>query len=294
MSSAQSRLDRAIAAHERAEAEVERLSDIIQRAADALGKARQTKWEAQKELDEAARAARAARAASLPGHAVTNGQQPLQGQSGKVRFAPRAASGANNAEDNADELESDYSDEESEGEEYSSEEESEGEEEHDDEDEDGFDIGNEALQQIRYRLEVAKIDPNSPEGTKLLDELLVRLQNTDEEVIDADMVNEFIDELLFDAEEQEGPQNTNERAEQMNRKVQQQPPPPQNPQQQPRIRINRNGKVLGWYQGDLDERGYAREGKGSMYYDAGHECHGTWKNDEVSSQQQHAHTNLVQ
>jgi hypothetical protein len=57
--------------------------------------------------------------------------------------------------------------------------------------------------------------------------------------------------------------------------------PPQSPSQYPKIRISRGGKVLGWYQGQLDERGYAREGVGSMYYDAGHECHGTWKNDEM-------------
>eukprot|EP00584_Thalassiosira_punctigera_P010458 CAMPEP_0172531472 /NCGR_PEP_ID=MMETSP1067-20121228/4871_1 /TAXON_ID=265564 ORGANISM="Thalassiosira punctigera, Strain Tpunct2005C2" /NCGR_SAMPLE_ID=MMETSP1067 /ASSEMBLY_ACC=CAM_ASM_000444 /LENGTH=388 /DNA_ID=CAMNT_0013315857 /DNA_START=31 /DNA_END=1197 /DNA_ORIENTATION=+ len=294
MASVQTRLDKAILAHEQAEAEVERLCDIVERAADALNKARQTKRSAQKELDEAAKAAKAS--GSSPRHAVVTGQHagvvlksgPLRNNSspGALASQPRYSEeadqggtprsktpagrqeGAELAEQYSDEPRSDYSEEDSE-EDYSEEEESDEDDEDEDEDEgDGFDMGNEALEQIRYRLETAKIDPNSPDGTKILDELLIRLQNSKEEVIDAQMVNELIDELLF---EPDGA------AEQDERK----PPPPQNPQQHPRIRINRGGKVLGWYQGQLDERGYAREGRGSMYYDAGHECHGTWENDEM-------------
>ena len=44
--------------HEQAELEVERLCDIIERATDALKNARQIKRDAQRELDEAARAAK--------------------------------------------------------------------------------------------------------------------------------------------------------------------------------------------------------------------------------------------
>ncbi|KAL9181132.1 hypothetical protein ACHAXT_009937 [Thalassiosira profunda] len=272
MSSApsQSRLDRAIVAHEQAENEVERLCDILERATAALSKARRTKWAAQKELDEAARAAKAA---ASPRKANGQPQQDprylgVVGQSGNVRFTPSAAPARGREEQ--------YSDEESEGEEYSDE----SEEEHSgDEEDDGFDIGNEALQQIRYRLEVAKIDPNSPEGTTFLDELLIRLQEAKEEVIDAALVNDFIDELLDETEDPEEPQAANGSAE---KRQSQPPPPPQNPHNLPCVRINRNGKALGWYLGDLDERGYAREGRGSMYYDAGHECHGTWENDEMA------------
>eukprot|EP00579_Thalassiosira_antarctica_P032778 CAMPEP_0201995192 /NCGR_PEP_ID=MMETSP0905-20130828/2735_1 /ASSEMBLY_ACC=CAM_ASM_000554 /TAXON_ID=420261 /ORGANISM="Thalassiosira antarctica, Strain CCMP982" /LENGTH=404 /DNA_ID=CAMNT_0048550253 /DNA_START=14 /DNA_END=1228 /DNA_ORIENTATION=+ len=311
MTSSQTRLDNAILAHEQAETEVERLCDILERAADALTKARQTKRAAQKELDEAAKAAKAAAAAS-PRHAIVRGQRQQQHQqalvatsgalvtsnsgalvtqprySGRVDQGGIARRGPNNAEYGHEyghgEVEQytnspqpEYSDEESD--EYSESEES--DEEYDDdeeeEEEDGFDMGNEALEQIRYRLETAKIDPNSPDGTKILDELLVRLQNMKDSVIDADLINEYIDELLFETEEQEA--TTPQTADKTDRK----PPPPQNPkhQQHPRIRINRGGKVLGWYQGQLDERGYARQGSGSMYYDAGHECHGSWQHDEM-------------
>ena len=141
------------------------------------------------------------------------------------------------------------------------------EEEEDDDVMGGFDMGDEALEQVRYRLESAKIIPNSPLGTKILDKLLIQLQNADVEVIDVEVVNEFIDKLLFNTEEDVG-----------------RPSPlihdPKNPEL-PILQIYRGGVILGWYQGQLDDRGYVREGKGSMYYDAGHECHGTWKNDEM-------------
>jgi len=83
------------------------------------------------------------------------------------------------------------------------------------------------------------------------------------EVIDVELVNEYI----FDTEEEVGRPN----------------PPIQDSEspERPVLRIYRGGVILGWYKGQLDERGYVREGKGSMYYDAGHECHGTWKNDEM-------------
>mmetsp|Transcript_15800 Transcript_15800/g.34200 ORF Transcript_15800/g.34200 Transcript_15800/m.34200 type:complete len:388 (-) Transcript_15800:144-1307(-) len=291
MMSAQTRLDHAILAHEQAEAEVERLCDILERAADALNQARQTKRSAQKELDLAAKAARAS---SLHHRASVGGQQtavatlrtqatsataastqpPYSGRVDPGGRAPAAAANGNNfgqgyRREEAEHYAEDDRSESSDDEEYSDSEESDEE----DDEEDGFDMGNEALEQVRYRLETAKIDANSPEGTKLLDELLIRLQNSKEEVIDAQLVNEFIDGLLCETDEQ-----TSGTAEQKDAK-----PPPQNPKhsQYPRVRISRGGKVLGWYQGQLDERGYARQGSGSMYYDGGHECHGTFQNDEM-------------
>lgn len=142
----------------------------------------------------------------------------------------------------------------------------------DDEEEDdgvmgGFDMDDEALEQVRYRLETAKIVPNSPLGTRILDKLLVQLQNADVEVIDVELVNEYIDKLLFDTEEEGGRPNP--------------PLPDSESPELPVLRIYRGESILGWYAGQLDERGYVREGKGSMYYDAGHKCHGTWKNDEM-------------
>eukprot|EP00956_Cyclotella_meneghiniana_P017626 scaffold28929_cov71-Cyclotella_meneghiniana.AAC.4 len=154
-----------------------------------------------------------------------------------------------------------------------------------------FNMGNEALDQVRYRLQIAKIDPISAEGTQLLDDLLVRFQKS-QQPITVDVVNAHIDELLLGSdkpgdppaeaqgvsgdppvEAENGGANTDplQDGELAHRGT-------DHPK---RIRINRGGKVLGWYQGELDSRGYAREGKGSMYYDAGHECHGEWKNDEM-------------
>lgn len=289
MVSAQTRLDNAILAAEQTDAEVERLCDIVERAADALKKARQTKRAAQKELDEAAKAAKAAaaaprRAVRTPAPGALTAQPRYSGRIDQGVSAhhasinvPPGSTYREEADQDTDEPQSDYSDEESED--YSDSEESDDEEDDEEEGEaGGFDMGNEALEQIRYRLDTAKIDPNSPDGTKILDELLVRLQDSKEEVISAHIVNELIDELLFDTEGQEPPQEVTNSAtaEKIKRK-----PPPQNSEQHPRIRINRGGKLLGWYQGQLDERGYAREGQGSMYYDAGHECHGTWENDEM-------------
>ena len=159
-----------------------------------------------------------------------------------------------------------------------------------------FDMNNEALDQIRYRLQVAKIDPISAQGTQLLDELLVRFQNT-KETITIDLVNRYIDELLLDKKKEdpnrddkdENPVSSKGKTidgemvqgaqdEQHASTTTAQSSTTNNPK---RIRINRGGKVLGWYEGSLDSRGYARSGKGSMYYDAGHECHGNWKNDEM-------------
>ncbi|KAL7527246.1 hypothetical protein ACHAXR_001862 [Thalassiosira sp. AJA248-18] len=291
--SVQNRLNNAILAHEHAEVEVERLCDILERAADALNKARQTKRAAQKELDEAAKAANAeaamgkqqqqqqAEGRSAAAGPLANRRYLVGEDQGGARHHVSNTAGQGYRQEEAEQYEdeAEYSEEGSE--EYSSEE-SEEEEDDEDEEEDGFDMGNDALEQVRYRLEIAKINPNSPEGTKLLDELLIRLQNAKDSVIDADTVNEYIDELLFETEEQATLKISNGAA--ASAAAQNDSKLPQNPkrhQQHPRIRISRGGKVLGWYQGQLDTRGYAREGSGSMYYDAGHECHGTWQNDEM-------------
>jgi hypothetical protein len=244
--------------HESAEAEVERLCDIVERAADALRHARRVRHNAQKELNSAAKAAQG----------ITS---PLR----TMEEPPMHSDDYDNDEsvEDREEYESVEATDEEDDEDYeASGQEDEATDEGDEEEEDddvmgGFDMGNEALEQVRYRLESAKIIPNSPLGTKILDKLLIQLQNADLEVIDVEVVNEFIDKLLFNTEEEVG-----------------RPSPlvhdPKNPELRI-LRIYRGGVILGWYQGQLDDRGYVREGKGSMYYDAGHECHGTWKNDEM-------------
>lgn len=292
--------------HEQAELEVDRLCDIIEKATDALKNARQIKRDAQKELDEAAKAInrssnqraavekyRVRKSASVPQAAAQRQQSLERTRSYELELKKRNAANSNgntnghaghggnalgpldqyySGTDEDSEDDGDY-EEESEGE-------SEGQSEYDTEVEEnevqdleedgGFDMGNEALEQVRYRLEVAKIDPNSPKGTAFLDELLLRLQDAKGDVIDTELVNEIVDELF---EETNGSS-----PEQLNFPR----PHPQNPNQQHSvIRIHRGGKALGWYQGELDERGYAREGEGSMYYDAGHESHGLFKNDEM-------------
>ncbi|KAL7553434.1 hypothetical protein ACHAWF_016717 [Thalassiosira exigua] len=114
-------------------------------------------------------------------------------------------------------------------------------EEGDPEDEDnGFDLGSEALEQIRYRLETAKIDPN-PEGTTLLDELLIRLQGAEVHEIDADLVNEFIDALLFESDDH-GPRSASKGAAVRKASTSRS----KRHQKYPRIQTSRCGKVLGW------------------------------------------------
>ena len=244
--------------HESAEAEVERLCDIVERAADALRHARRVRHNAQKELNSAAKAAQG----------ITS---PLR----TMEEPPMHSDDYDNDEsvEDREEYESVEATDEEDDEDYeASGQEDEATDEGDEEEEDddvmgGFDMGDEALEQVRYRLESAKIIPNSPLGTKILDKLLIQLQNADLEVIDVEVVNEFIDKLLFNTEEDVG-----------------RPSPPIHDPKNPELlilRIYRGGVILGWYQGQLDDRGYVREGKGSMYYDAGHECHGTWKNDEM-------------
>ena len=208
-----------MAAHERASAEVERLMDLVENAIEALSLARKTKQKAQRELDSAA----------LEAKRELNEERIIDSTS----------------DDSEAEYE-DYTDEEAV---YSGEESVEFDEQESDPD-DGFDLGDSALEQIRYRLETAKIDPGSPEGAKVLDKLLLLLQASDEPDIDENVVNDYIDEVLCaggkqDVQQEEmGDAQTDEN-------------------EQPRIRISRGNKVLGWYEGELDAKGYAREGKGS-------------------------------
>jgi len=244
------RLDRALVAHERAETEVDRLIHLVEEAVGSLSKARQKKKEAQRELDAAAEQAKRASMSSLQ---QLNEQDFYTGD---------------DDDDEEDDEDEDYPDEQPE-------QHSEGD--YDSEDEDGFDLGDAALEQIRYRLETAKIDPNSPEGTRLLDDLLARLQETDVPAVDEHVVNEHFDDLLFAPDPE---------AEDLIRRPSQEAapasPPPAAEPDPPRVRIHRGGRILGWYRGGLDAKGYAREGEGSMYYDAGHECHGTWRDDQLS------------
>lgn len=339
--SPQARIDAAIRSYERAEAEVDRLCDIIERAAEALKHAREEKRMAQIELDVASKAL-------SNGGGVTAHKTRALAEEDELRNTPSSDDVTSRMDNVGRDIipndstvksrkHNDYDEEHDEEEEYDevySDEESDeksdyesgrsspsdrgtddhGEDDNGDDDlgddngeddyEEGhngeddaisnreqsnpndFDVGNEALDQIRYRLQIAKVDPISAEGTKLLDDLLIRFQRTDEP-INVNLVNRFIDELL-DVKTGNDPPNMTEEGDEDaegSRYVSfpklKDGEPPLSPSQYPRIRISRGGKVLGWYQGQLDDRGYAREGIGSMYYDAGHECHGTWKNDEM-------------
>jgi hypothetical protein len=290
-STAQVRIDTAIRVYERAEAEVDRLCGIIERAAEALKQAREEKRLAQIELDEASKSVSNGGVANYKTRGLATADE-LRNSSSKMSqmdnvgrdiLPNRSGSQRDYSEDEAEYNEVYSDDEESSSESDSSSQSSDEEAAPaSNEDPNDFDMGNEALDQIRYRLQTAKIDPVSTEGTKLLDELLVRFQRTDEP-IDVNLVNRFIDELLNVKIDNNSPMSSGNSEYESFSKVKDvsSPAQAQKPGKYPRIRINRGGKVLGWYEGQLDSRGYAREGVGSMYYDAGHECHGVWQNDEM-------------
>lgn len=295
---AQARINAAIQKLERSEAEVDRLCSIIERAAAELTNAREHKRLAQIELDEATNTTFNRGEDELrngmdamdnvgrdivPNGSLRRSMDPDEDglEYNEVYSEEESSDAASNSEDSS-EYESDSSRSGDEGDEEA------GQSKMDPND---FDMGNEALDQIRYRLQIAKIDPISAVGTKLLDELLVRFQQT-EESITVDLVNRFIDELLYDKkgdppsdsgdDKKEGRDNVSDDKLNDIKEADAHIPGTEDQTENPkRIRINRGGKVLGWYEGELDSRGYAREGKGSMYYDAGHECHGTWENDEM-------------
>ena len=261
---AQSRLNKAVAAHEKASAEVERLMDLVENAVEALSLARKTKQNAQRELDSAALEAK--RELNEEEQIIYSTSESEGGGEDEGEWSTSDVARRERHE------EFDYSSESVEFDEES--------------DPDGFDLDDSAVEQIRYRLDSAKIDLNSPEGAKVLDKLLLLLQASNEPDIDENFVNGIIDEVLGvdgKPDVQRGEGDT------------------QGDDKQPRIRINRGNKVLGWYEGELDAKGYSREGKGAsklsglscsprklsthvicqVYYDAGHECHGFWKDDNL-------------
>mmetsp|Transcript_34272 Transcript_34272/g.77200 ORF Transcript_34272/g.77200 Transcript_34272/m.77200 type:complete len:365 (-) Transcript_34272:90-1184(-) len=259
---AQSRLNKAVAAHEKASQEVERLMDLVENAIEALSLARKTKQQAQRELDSAALEAKREIREIAYNTSDSEGEDEEGREWSTSEVARRTGTGDRRAGaivERSDRYEeSDYSSASEESVEFDEDEES-------DPDDNGFDLGDSAVEQIRYRLDNAKIDLTGPEGTQVLDKLLLLLQASNEPDIDENVVNDIIDEVLCVGGEHDVKQGGDTQTD----------------DEQPRIRINRGNKVLGWYEGALDARGYARKGKGSMYYDAGHECHGFWKDDNL-------------
>lgn len=302
--SQQTRIQSAIQRLEQADSEVDRLCTIIERTAVALTAAREVKRLAQIELDQASRANGSWALDNKLRNHVTKmdgvGRDLLVGSASfEKRLDTEESSveyneGTSEKEGNSDYESSQASDEDVESiesgldyDDASSEDEEEEEPNNDLASPTDFDMDNEALDHLRYRLKIAKIDPISAVGKKLLDELLIRFQKT-KEPITFYLVNRFIDELLDEEK------NENSLAEVEGSEFQEgsgyassfegeniATNDSHGTEQSKRIRINRGGKVLGWYEGQLDSRCYAREGKGSMYYDAGHECHGMWENDEM-------------
>lgn len=240
---AQSRLNKAVAAHEKASQEVERLMDLVENAIEALSLARKTKQQAQRELDSAALEAKREIREIAYNTSDSEGEDEEGREWSTSEVARRTGTGDRRAGaivERSDRYEeSDYSSASEESVEFDEDEES-------DPDDNGFDLGDSAVEQIRYRLDNAKIDLTGPEGTQVLDKLLLLLQASNEPDIDENVVNDIIDEVLCVGGEHDVKQGDT-----------------QTDDEQPRIRINRGNKVLGWYEGALDARGYAREGKGS-------------------------------
>eukprot|EP00574_Skeletonema_japonicum_P007131 CAMPEP_0201729364 /NCGR_PEP_ID=MMETSP0593-20130828/18873_1 /ASSEMBLY_ACC=CAM_ASM_000672 /TAXON_ID=267983 /ORGANISM="Skeletonema japonicum, Strain CCMP2506" /LENGTH=373 /DNA_ID=CAMNT_0048221697 /DNA_START=41 /DNA_END=1162 /DNA_ORIENTATION=- len=281
MSDTSSLLQNALVEYDEADNEVERLLDIIDQAAIDLEKARELKRTAKIRLDEAiASASRVPLSTSLAIEEVKDSSHSEYYSSEEDEISQScSSSGSDNEEDDEDESDA--------VEPAASEEE---------EEDVQFDIADEALEQIRYRLGVAKIDPNSPQGASLLDELLIRLKHNDD-TISNDLIDEIMDDLMndnegsnddeeshydlyitngegsYDEEEDSNFEDDDENCEEEDNYD-------EHPKQS-RIQISRRGKVLGWYEGGLDDRGYAREGEGTMYYNAGHFCKGYWKDDEM-------------
>lgn len=243
-------LQSAILKFDEAEEEVDRLLDVINKANHQLKNARQLKRNAKKQLDEAIASAR-------------NELLRLSSSTRDTSYS-EYSSGSEYDEDEGEEVEEASASSSSSG----------SEEVHEESDEQIIvDIADEALEQIRYRLEVAKIDPSSQKGSSIVDELLSRLKNTKDTITD-ELVDEFMDDLL-----NEGSNNDDE--EEISNDEDDSDYDRCEGLKQSRIKICRGGKVLGWYQGGLDDRGYSREGEGTMYYNAGHICSGFWKDDEM-------------
>jgi hypothetical protein len=249
MSDVQSVLHNALLEYDKADNEVERLLDIIDKATIALEKVRQSKRKAKIQLHEAiASASRASAVEEVKDSSYSEYSSEEESQS--------CSSGSG----------SEQQDEE---------------ERNESEDDDQIDIADEALEQIRYRLKVARIDPSSPQGATLLDALLIRLKNTDD-TISEELIDELMDDLLNDNEEGSCEEVESKKEDEDDESCDDESQYDECPKQkQTRIKISRGGKVLGWYEGGLDDRGYAREGEGTMYYNAGHICSGYWQDDEM-------------
>ena len=258
MSNVQSNLlENAILKFDEAEEEVDRLLDVINKANHELKNARQLKRNAKKQLDEAIASAR-------------NELLRLSNSTRDTCYS-ECSSGSEFDEDEGEEVEEASASSSSSG----------SEEVHEESDEQiVVDIADEALEQIRYRLEVAKIDPSSQNGSSIVDELLSRLKNTKDTITD-ELIDKLMDDLLLNKgcndeeeeisnDEDDSDYDRGEEGSHDNIHL-----------KQSRIKICRGGKVLGWYQGGLDDRGYSREGEGTMYYNAGHICSGFWKDDEM-------------
>ena len=272
MSDRYSLLHNALFEYNKAENEVERLLDIIDQATIDLDKARQSKRAAKIQLDEAiASATGVSLSSSLAVNKEAQDSSHSEYYSSEEEESSQSCSSSGSDDDEEERNES--IDESEEG--------------------NQFHIADQALDQIRYRLKVAKIDPNSPQGASLLDELLIRMKRSDDTISDG-LIDEIMDDLLngndgsFDEEESDedliigngkGSDNEVESNNEDDESCEEEDSC--DDLKRPRIQISRRGKVLGWYEGGLDDRGYAREGEGTMFYNAGHVCSGYWKDDEI-------------
>ncbi|KAK1735500.1 hypothetical protein QTG54_013663 [Skeletonema marinoi] len=268
--------------YDKADKEVERLLDIIDQATIDLEKARQSKRTAKKQLDEAISSASGVPLISSVAVEEAKDSSYTEYYSSEEEESSQSCSSSSSSSSASDDDEVEESNELDESSAASA------------EDDDQFDIADEALEQIRYRLKVAKIDPSTPQGASLLDELLIRLKRNDDTISD-DLIDEIMDDLIndnegsYDEEEShydlfvingEGSYDGVESHTEDDESCEEEDNHDE-PAKHSRIKISRGGKVLGWYEGGLDDRGYAREGEGIMYYNAGHECSGCWKDDEM-------------
>ena len=171
-------LQSAILKFDEAEEEVDRLLDVIIKANHQLKTARQMKRNAKKQLDEA----------------IASARKELLRLSSSTRDTSYSeySSGSEYDEDEGEEVEEASASSSSSG----------SEEVHEESDEQIIvDIADEALEQIRYRLEVAKIDPSSQNGSSIVDELLSRLKNTKDTITD-ELVDDLLSEGSNDDEEE--------------------------------------------------------------------------------------------
>mmetsp|Transcript_2597 Transcript_2597/g.4417 ORF Transcript_2597/g.4417 Transcript_2597/m.4417 type:complete len:368 (+) Transcript_2597:116-1219(+) len=275
MSDITSLLQNALFEYDNADNEVERLLDIIDQATIDLEKARQSRRAAKMQLDDAiASASRVSLSSSLAVKEAQDSSHSEYYSSEEEELSQSCSSGGSDEDEERNESidESAASAEEA----------------------NQFHIADQALEQIRYRLKVAKIDPSSPQGASLLDELLIRLKRNDDTISDG-LIDEIMDDLIngnegsFDDEESdedlfivhgEGSDNEVESNNENDESFEEGDSSCED-LKRPRIQISRRGKVLGWYEGGLDDRGYSREGEGTMFYNAGHVCSGYWKDDEM-------------